>query len=395
MNWSSMFFNFFRRIHWWSNNWSIKKLSNVLIASISFLLKRTKTMSLPIAVKIDISPLCNLRCTVCVHCHPDGNKILEKQRFNYKQQMSVKQYERIITEIKNYVSVVSLYYFGDPLLHPDLDKLCEVTANAGLNSHVCTNLSLNMSDEKIANLIKSGLTFLTVCVDGISQEKYSKTRVGGNVELVLLNLERFCKIRKQLKQTYPKIEVQYIKYQHNIDEFEEAKKLLYKCGVDRVVEFWGFLHNYTDNDPSNINVVGPQKQRFFPRCYWPYFFMLIKYNGDVLPCCYYRVGEQYSKTNSPRVLGNVFDTSIREVWNSRKYQDSRKLVNDPCFVKNDKTLEDNFCYGCSSLFRTDINEVFSVFKNRRFEDMYDTTRKDYPVRKMDFVPEKSRSSILD
>ena len=55
--------------------------------------------------------------------------------------MTVDQYQRIIDEIKGKSAAVSLYYLGDPLVHPDLDKMCRIAADAGLEVHLSARTS--------------------------------------------------------------------------------------------------------------------------------------------------------------------------------------------------------------------------------------------------------------
>ena len=350
------------------------------IGATQFAGKREKVLAWPVALKIDISPLCNLRCTVCIHAHPNGNKTLEKQEFHRAQRMTVSQYRLIIDEIKGKSTAVSLYNLGDPLMHPDLDEMCRIAHDAGINVHISTNFSFPLKDNRIRRLVRSGLTHLTVCVDGLSQEKYQLTRVGGRIDWVLSNLRRVCLFRREYGQIYPKVEVQYIKFQHNLDEEEKAKCLFQEIGVDQVTAFWGNLHNCTDCDPGTYTVHGPKKKELLPQCFWPYFSMLIKYNGDVIPCCNYRSGMQYTGTDNPQALGNIFETSIREVWNSPKYRELRRLVSNPELIESATSLEESFCYGCPVIFDTDVRKNERSGRLYTFEELYTIGDKGTPVR---------------
>jgi MoaA/NifB/PqqE/SkfB family radical SAM enzyme len=225
-----------RRLDWFTNNLTARKLMNMRAAAEAFVLKRERLTSLPVFVRIDISPLCNLSCTICVHADPNENPALEKQEFHRSQRMTVEQYRRIVDEIKGRSTGVSLYYLGDPLVHPGLDKMCTIAHDAGLNVHYSTNFSFRLSDQRIRRIVTSGLTHLTVCVDGLSQEKYELTRVGGRVDLVISNLRRVCQYREESGRRGPYVEVQYIKYQHNLNELEEARRLFLGFGVDQVYE---------------------------------------------------------------------------------------------------------------------------------------------------------------
>ena len=65
-----------------------------------------------------------------------------------------------------------------------------------------------------------------------------------------------------------------------------------------------------------------------PKCFWPFFSMVVKFSGDALPCCNSRVGEVYT-LSSPKYLGNVFDNSIKKVWNGYEYRTMRRAINFP------------------------------------------------------------------
>jgi len=368
-----------------------RKLTNLALAGAQYALKRQALSTWPVIVKVDISPLCNLHCTICVHARPSegSNPLLKSQAFDAGQIMSCVQFRRIVDEIAGKSEAVSLYYLGDPLVHPDLDAMCRITWQAGLNSHVNTNLSFNLSDDRLYKLVTSGLTHLTVCVDGLSQETYGRTRVGGRIAVVLDNLKRLIRCRSELGRVYPRVEVQYIKFQHNVGEFEEATRRFTAMGVDQISEFWGSLHNYTDLAPGNYRVFGPRNSGVLPLCPWPYFAIQIKYNGDVIPCCNYRLGLQYSSTSGPqdqRIIGNVFQTSLWEIWNSPTYRALRRFVSHPARMRREPILAETFCDGCPRLFDTDTAEVMRSGHKYHWEELYAFDNKGHVVRQAPAIP---------
>ncbi len=370
-----------RRRAWLFRRLDVHKALNLASATVDFALKREKIRALPPIVKIDISPLCNLRCTACVHADPNGNAALEKQTFGRGQRMAVDQYRRIIEQIKGKTAAVSLYYLGDPMTHPDLDGMCRIAADAGLQVHVSTNFSFGFTDERIRSIVQSGLSHLTVCIDGLSQEKYERTRVGGNIARVVGNLERVASVRTELGQKSPLIEVQYIMFQHNLDEVEKARTLCGNLGVDQFSAFWGDLHNWTDHDPGNCAVTSPRAARALPRCYWPYFSTVIKWNGDVIPCCTYRHGSQYVPNADARVFGNVFARDLVAIWNSPEYRQARRLVSDPGRSGREPELKRHFCDSCPVLFETTHDHHVRKGDRVRFEEVYTLNEKGRPVRK--------------
>jgi MoaA/NifB/PqqE/SkfB family radical SAM enzyme len=284
--------------------------------------------------------------------------------------MSPADFQRIVDQVAGRTMAVSLYYLGDPLTHPDLDEICTIAWKAGLNSHVSSNFSFVLADGRIRTLVSSGLTHLTVCVDGLTQETYGRTRVGGRIDLVLDNLERLLRCRRELGRTYPRVEVQFIKFQHNLHELGAAAERCRALGVDQFTEMWGGLHNYADVAPGTYRVGAPKPERSLPHCVWPHFSMQIKYNGDVIPCCTHRLATQYHPTAETRALGNVLAAPLREVWNSPAYRAVRRFVSNPERVRDEPGLADTFCDGCDTIFDTGMKEGRRMADQHRWEDLY-------------------------
>lgn len=214
---------------------NIRKIINHITAFFCYVISSEKVCSAPIFVKIDISPLCNLKCKACVHADPEScddektKDLLKRQVFNPKMKMSYSDYCTLIDKIKKYVSAVSLYWMGEPLMHGDLVKMIQYAAKNNLGVHINTNFSFNLTDEYIENLVNSGLTHLTIAMDGMSQETYSKTRINGRLNLVKSNTERVMHLIKQNKLKYPIVELQYLLFDHNKNEYNDfllwAKKM--------------------------------------------------------------------------------------------------------------------------------------------------------------------------
>ena len=59
-----------RRVGWLFYRLTPGKAWNLMVSGLQFVFKTTKAYSLPVIVKIDISPSCNLRCPSCVHAAP-------------------------------------------------------------------------------------------------------------------------------------------------------------------------------------------------------------------------------------------------------------------------------------------------------------------------------------
>lgn len=336
------------------DNFTMRKGLNLGLACTALTLKNRKLLCYPPTLKIDISPLCNLRCKACVHAKPDDNETfsetLKKQKFVPEQKMTIEQFSSIINEVKDKISLISLYYLGEPFMHPNVIEFCHLAYEAGINVHISSNFSFKFSDSMIESIARCGLTHLTVCVDGITQWKYERTRIGGRIDLVLNNLKRLCEYKRKHDLKYPHIEIQYLKYPYNLDEINEAQKIFEALGVNHVEYLNGTQDSLIDTGFDVSRQYVPKESKLLPLCFWPYSSMVIKYNGDVIPCCDYRLGSQYATNDNSVIMGNVFKKSVWDVWNSPEYYQSRRLVALPRAVSTDSTLRNNYCYGCSRIF---------------------------------------------
>ena len=194
---------------------------------------------------------------------------------------------------------------------------------------------------------------MTICVDGITQETYGLTRIGGKIDRVLSNLERLCAYRLDRRRRYPKVGVQFIKFDHNSAELPSALQLFRNYGVDQVTHYWGSEHNYTDVDVTRVRIGDPRQARWRPLCEWPYFGMLVRYDGHVIPCCNHRLTAQYHIAGDPRAIGNVLTSGVRAVWDSAAYSEIRCITCDPASAVAVGWASRSFCYGCDRLFETD------------------------------------------
>ena len=340
-----------QRRRWLFVNLSVSKISNLVIAVLQALCRLGHVRGYPPILKIDITPLCNLHCPICIHASPvpDSAPELKKQRFSSDQMMTVENFEKIVSEVQAKTIALSLYYFGDPLLHPKLAQLCSIASQSGLSTHVSSNFSVRLSDEQLRDLALSGLTHLTVCIDGFSQKSYEKTRVGGNLELVLNNLRRIIRIRNDHMRKWPLVQVKYLTYPHNLHELPMAQSYFRSIGVDYVAVLPGDTINWADAVPGTEEIRGAKKTGGFFSCPMLYLTMVIKYDGNVVPCCKHRVSAQYSSGDA-RTLGNVFQQGVKAVWNAPAYVANRRLAAFPSSASAEASARALFCYRCRNLF---------------------------------------------
>lgn len=81
-------------------------------------------------VYIEITNMCNLNCSFC-----NNNK-------RRKQNITIRKFEHIINQIKNYTNYVYLHVKGEPLLHPELEEILKICSNNNIKVNITTNGTL-------------------------------------------------------------------------------------------------------------------------------------------------------------------------------------------------------------------------------------------------------------
>jgi len=91
-------------------------------------------------VYIEITNACNLACSFCP---PTRRK---------PEYMKIETFTKILNEIKPYTDLIYYHVKGEPLLHPEIDKLLDISYEIGLKVNLTTNGTLiNKVKDKFLN----------------------------------------------------------------------------------------------------------------------------------------------------------------------------------------------------------------------------------------------------
>jgi MoaA/NifB/PqqE/SkfB family radical SAM enzyme len=175
-----------------------------------------------IAIDFEIASTCNAVCPVCI-------------RRNHGQLAEFTQQYRTADEVKRILSdtVQQLQHiqfcgnYGDPMTNPEILDICEwIRSN---NEHVSMRISTNGgigSPKHYKRLGQLGV-HLIWGIDGASKEINELHRVRVNYNKVIRNMDEYISDIKD--GTYH--EWQYIVWQENAHELEDAVKVAYEKGI--------------------------------------------------------------------------------------------------------------------------------------------------------------------
>ena len=314
-----------RRVLGEETNFSWTKYKNTVLNSLEYEQRKSVLKSHPSRVYIDPTNICNLRCPLC----PTGQGLMPSQG-----KMPLDTFRSILDILGKYVGWVGLYNWGEPLLHTDIFEMVRLVTAYCARSVIGTNFNVPFSEERVKEMIESGLSQLIVSLDGASPETYQQYRVGGDFNRIIDNLELLAETKRLKNSLYPEVVLQFIAFSHNEHELEQMKPLAQKFDARLVVERamcdMGGIADVSARDASRQFdtwlPVNPEYRRYDEKGNWVFTndacsflwnTMVFRWDGEVFPCCIpYRDQDGF---------GNINDSSIEEIWNGPLYQHARSL----------------------------------------------------------------------
>ena len=160
---------------------------------------------------VDILGACNLKCPSCPQSSLEKN--IPKGSMTIETFKSV--FDKIINDTPS-ISNISLYNWGEPFLHPYLDKIIDYIHAKNVAVSLSSNLSIKFND-RIEKIIKANPDYLKVSLSGFYPKAYNSTHTGGDINLVKNNLVLIRKLIDEYK-TDTLIDINYHLYKDNSGE---------------------------------------------------------------------------------------------------------------------------------------------------------------------------------
>ena len=166
---------------------------------------------------IEASSYCNARCPGCPR---NGYGYPIAGRFK-QQHLDLEKYSEILGLYPDVKTITFSGNHGDPVMHPDIVKLCEPT---NIKYDIATNGSIGLL-ESYVSLAKLGVE-VTFGIDGLEDTNHLYRQ--GVIWNNLMN-----RVKKFIDAGGTAI-WQFIKFQHNMDQIDEAKNYSEKLGFKTI-----------------------------------------------------------------------------------------------------------------------------------------------------------------
>ena len=286
-------------------------------------LNRTKGLVIPPfpnRVTVELTNNCNLKCAMCP-------RVYMKSSTGY---MSISLFKKIIDEISTYNDIALVPFFrGESLLHPEFIEMMTYVKEKDISPVQLTTNATTLTEDIAQALIDIELDFISFSVDSIDHDIYSNIRKGADLQNVLNNIEKFSEIKRKRGQDKPEIQVSVVKTESTNDSIDEFVDF-WQDRVDRVRVYEE--HSKGGNYGSlseNQNVIVSEKRQ---PCLKPFSDFIIYWDGSVALC-----NHDWDRRDA---IGNVNQSSIKEIWQNDKYEKIRDA-----HIKNNSELEE-LCKRC-------------------------------------------------
>ena len=290
---------------------------NLLLYRCSLMLRREKVRHKPFYAMLEPSSRCNLQCRMCWRT---------LYSFNREQcDMPLEKFKGIVDQLKQELVFIALWNYGEPLLNADIGEMVKCCTKEGVLTVLSTNGQL-LDEVMGLKLIKAGLTYLIVAVDGMTPDVYEAYRRGGDFLKLETQITSLSRLKKETHSDFPVIELQFIVMrgnEHQVDLFVERARA---WGADRVTlkKFNTLYHSRVGQDMAprqdqymaeGFHPKGRGRRQFCPA---PWQGLVINADGGVVPCC-----EDYF---SRQPLGCVSGKNLDALWNGEAYAGLRKAM---------------------------------------------------------------------
>jgi MoaA/NifB/PqqE/SkfB family radical SAM enzyme len=320
-----------------------------------------EVLSKPLGLVVDPINNCNLACPGCVHSARSRSGKL----FQWPSGMlSEDCFRSLMRRHGPWALELMLCNYGEPLLNPNTPKFIAQARSYLMRTGLSTNMTARRFDARA--YVESGLDFMTVSLDGATQETYQRYRRDGDLEQAFSNIRALVAAKRECGKESPIVSWQFLAFEHNAHEIDPAIAIARELGIDQFVVAKPFDVGWDDpsirpahtEEARTIHLRGNPEQRMIANfnpapnqlaeveiaeawnagfgsaaalpdsraasdhsCQWLYRNMVLDATGRVLPCC------AAPKPGFDLVFDR-FDVTKTDAFNSDKYRAARQWFSD-------------------------------------------------------------------
>ena len=295
---------------------AVKSAYSYIVSSLTGL---PVTYGMPATVSIELTNHCNLACPECA----SGSGMMLRERGF----MDPALYKKVIRELNPFIWYASLYFQGEPFLHPDIFSFLQLKEKAKV---IISTNGHYLGRENARKTVLSGIHKLIVSLDGMDQQSYSRYRVNGNLETVIAGI-RNVSLERQRLNSHMKLELQFLVNRFNEHQITQAESFAREVKASLRLKSMQVIDGHDAGEwmPSNEKYARYEtsggrftiKNPMPSRCLRLWLNPVITWDGKVLPCCFDKDAEYE--------MGDLRSETFREIWHGNKFREFRlKVLSD-------------------------------------------------------------------
>lgn len=268
----------------------------------------------PVDIIAEITNACNLKCAMCFH----ADDALPVTKTTTTSLMKMEMFAKIVDESARHgLCALKLSWRGEPMLHKKFIEMIQYAKRRGI-LEVTTLTNGTLMDEAMCRaIVDSGLDQIVISIDGFTKNTFEKIRVGADYDEVFNNVETLIKVRGKARK--PFIRLQYTESETNKHETTEFFNF-WKDKVDEISISYVKEFSSTKKEDSGAAAV----HEFC--CSQLFQRLVIMTDGTVTVCATDVMGNI--------AIGNVRETSIKDLWHGPKLNALRDLHTSGNYFKN-------------------------------------------------------------
>lgn len=255
----------------------------------------------PRLYQVETTSKCNLKCGFC----PRTTDLIANQVRDMNADMNLDNFKRLLDQMP-WLRSIELFHFGEPFMQKNIHEFIQECTNRNIYTVIASNL-LPATNEKLNKAFEAGLNFLVMDVDSLDKERYEDMRKGGRYEQMK---ERVLYILSHHNRPYCVAQTIMI---DGIKEYTEEEFIEWTGGLMADEVRYKFFDTF-----RGTNEVDKQLLQADDVCREAFYGFTVHVNGNVVPCDRDWAGEH--------VMGNVFESSVMDIWNGDKFKTFRSQM---------------------------------------------------------------------
>lgn len=173
---------------------------------------------LPTFLNIEPTTRCNFRCWYCIGRHMEQRDIRKED------------FAAVLANAPT-IRTIALVGEGEPLVHPDFFEMAGMAISKGKKVVIISNGSL-LNDTNVKKLCESGVSYVSISIDSTDPARFARSRINGNLDDVLRNIQRLRAFRDANGYRYPKIAIKGTLFDYSEGELLDIVTLAREHGAE-------------------------------------------------------------------------------------------------------------------------------------------------------------------